>query len=150
MSLRHLMPLLIIAIATPGFAAKGYHLWYDENGQAVYSQFAPGGETESRIIAPPPPPAEPPEVAQRRLLDRRQQLEDNREDRQLEAERTAQIDDEQARLKQRCDGARQNLTLLNGPARRLFQTADGIRRLTEEERQAKRDEMQKIIDEECQ
>ena len=45
--------------------------------------------------------------------------------------------------------ARKNLAVLNGPPRQLIKTADGIRRLTDEERQAKRAEMQKIVDEEC-
>ncbi|MDJ0739127.1 MAG: DUF4124 domain-containing protein [Gammaproteobacteria bacterium] len=148
MSPRNLLPLLIL-VAAPALAAKGYHLWYDENGQAVYSQFAPGEGRESRIIQGPPPPAEPPEVAQQRLQEQLQQFEDNREDEQLAAEKTATAAAEAGVKRQRCDAARKNLTLLNGPARQLFQTADGIRRLTPEERQAKRDEMQKIIDTDC-
>lgn len=147
---RRLLLLFMIAATVQVFAAERYHLWYDENGQAVYSQFAPGGGRESKRVGPPPPPAESPEQARARLQQRLQQFEDNREDRELAAEQTAKIQDEAKLKRQRCELARQNMALLNGPARRLFQTEDGIRRLTEEERQAKRTEMQQIIDSDCE
>ena len=146
---RHLLLPLLIFCSLPALAAKGYHLWYDEDGQAVYSQFAPGQGRESEVVKPPPPPAESPEVARGRLEQRLQQFEDNREDENLAAEKTAAADTEASQKRQRCEAARKNLTLLDGRARQLFQTPEGIRRLTDEERQAKRAEMEKIIAEEC-
>ena len=47
-----------LAAALPAAAAKGYHLWYDENGQAVYSQFPPDDGRPTETVKPPPPPAE--------------------------------------------------------------------------------------------
>ncbi len=149
MPLRHLLPLLVVFCSLPALAAKGYHLWYDKDGQAVYSQFAPADGGQSQIVKPPPPPAESPEEARQHLQQRLQQFEDNREDEELAAEKTAAANTEASQQRQRCETARKNLTLLNGRPRQLFQTPDGIRRLTEEERQAKRDEMQKVIDTDC-
>ncbi len=146
---RHLLPLLALFCSLPVLAAKGYHLWYDKDGKAVYSQFAPAGGGESEIVKPPPPPAESPEEARGRLQQRLQKFEDNREDEELAAEKTAAADTEASQKRQRCEAARKNLSLLNGRPRQLFQTSDGIRRLTDEERQARRAEMQKIIDTDC-
>ncbi len=142
--------LLTMLIALPLQAAEGYHLWYDENGQAVYSQFAPPGGRESRTIKPPPPPAESPEVAQQRLEERLQRSEDLREDKALAAEEAKEAQSKEAAARQRCEAARQNLAVLNGRSRQLFQLPDGtVTRMSEEERQAKREEMQKVIDESC-
>ena len=146
---RHLLSLLVIFFSLPVLAAKGYHLWYDEDGQAVYSQFAPAEGGQSEIVKPPPPPAEEPEAARKRLEQRLQQFEDTREDQELAAEKTAAADTEAAQRRQRCEEAQQNLVVLEGPPRRLFRTADGVRHLTEEEREAKRAEMKKIIAENC-
>ena len=51
---KYLIPLLVgLTIVLPAHAAKGYHLWYDENGQAVYSQFAPDDGTPVQTVKPP-------------------------------------------------------------------------------------------------
>lgn len=138
--------ILVPAVA----AAEGYHLWYDEDGRAVYSQFAPGGGRESRIVSPPPPPAESAEVARQRLQERLQQSEDTKEDKALAAGKAREEQQQAAQLRKRCETARRNLAVLNGRPRQLIQLPDGsVRRLTEEERQAQRDEMQQIVDREC-
>lgn len=148
-SARLLTLLLTAAVATSAGAAQVVHQWNDEDGQTVYSQFAPLDGRATRLIEPPPPPAEPPEVAQQRLQGRLQQFEDNREDQELARDKTATADTQAEQLRQRCDDARRNLEVLDGPPRMLFQTENGVRRLTEEERQARRAEMQKILDQEC-
>jgi hypothetical protein len=140
---------LTLAAALPAHAANGVHVYYDEDGQPVYSQFAPTDGRETRTVKPPPPPAEAPEVARQRLNERLQQFQDNREDEQLAAQETAEADTKAGQARQRCESARKNLELLNGPPRVLFQTSDGVRRLTEDERQSRRAEMEKIIAEDC-
>jgi hypothetical protein len=144
-----ILPVLLAAL--PAQAAEGYHLWYDEDGQAVYSQFAPGAGRESETVRPPPPPAESPEVAKRRLQEQLQRSEDLKEDEALAAEKAQQTQSEADAARQRCEAARKNLEVLNGRPRQLVQLPDGtVKRLSEEERQAQRDEMQQIIDESCQ
>jgi hypothetical protein len=149
--LKHLArTLLALALALPAYAEKGYHLWYDENGEAVYSQFAPGEGRQSQTVKAPPPPAEAPEVAQERLRQQMQRFEDNREDQALAAQEAKQAEQDTARASERCAAARQQIELLNGPARRLFRNSDGtVSRLSEEQREEKRAEMQQIVYTDC-
>lgn len=150
MPLQTLLILLGLAVALPATAAKGYHLYYDENGQAVYSQFAPGEGKESTVVKPPPPPAESPEVAQERLREQIQRLEDAREDQELAREKAAKEMADSKAAADRCSKARSNLAAFEGQARRLFRQPDGsFSRLTDEERQTKRAEMEKIIENDC-
>ena len=148
---RHLFPLLFgIAIACPANAVKGYHLWYDENGQAVYSQFAPEDGAQGEIIKPPPPPAESPEVAQQRLQQQIQKSEDFFEDKALSREEKARAGSEAAQARKRCESARKNMEVLTGPPNRLYRKSDGsFERLDEEQREQQRREMEKIIAENC-
>ena len=164
MRTRSLLFLLGLTATFPASAEKGYHLYYDENGQAVYSQFAPADGKPSETVKPPPPPAESPEVARQRLQqqlqkfeDNRellqqqlQKFEDNREDQSLAAEKRQQSESEAQQAKRRCDAARKNLEVLNGRARQLYQTSDGsVQRMSEDERQKQRAEMEKIIAADC-
>jgi len=149
---RLIFPLLIgLAAAASAHAAKGYHLWYDENGQAVYSQFAPEDGSTSKPVKPPPPPAESPEVAQQRLQEQIQKSADFREDKELAREKAAKEDAEADQERQRCTSARNNLKELAGPPNRLYRQSDGsYQRLDEAERQRRREEMEKIVAESCE
>jgi len=139
-----------LALAIPAVAAQGAYLWYDEDGNAVYSQSPPPGGQPSRRVKPPPPPAESPEVAKERLNQSLQRFEDNREDEALAEEKVQEAKSEAAAAQQRCTEARRNLELLDSSVRRRFQMPDGsVRRLTEEERQPRRAEYEKIIAEDC-
>lgn len=148
MLLRTFFCLICVALSASTLAAPGYHLWYDENGQAVYSQLPPSGGRESRLIKPPPPPAEP-EASRQQLQNRLQRFEDQREDEAMAREKATEAANKQASRDKRCADARKNLDNLNGPARRLFRTKDGVRRLTDQERQQQIADMQKIIAEDC-
>jgi len=143
--------LLCAVVATlPAEAAKGYHLWYDESGQAVYSQFPPADGRQTETVKPPPPPAEAPEVARQRLQEQMQRLEDIKEDKELAGEKTATSETEAAQAEQRCEAARENLEVLNGRPRQLYKKSDGtVVRMDEAERQRQRAEMEKIIAEDC-
>lgn len=148
---KHLIPLLVgLTIVLPAHAAKGYHLWYDENGQAVYSQFAPDDGTPVQTVKPPPPPAESPEVAQQRLQEQIQKSADFFEDKSLSQEKAAKASNEAAQQKQRCAEARRNLQELTGPPNRLYRQSDGTyKRWDEAQREERRIEMEKIISESC-
>jgi hypothetical protein len=142
--------LVGLVLTVPAAAAQGAYLWYDADGNAVYSQSPPPGGQPSRLVKPPPPPAESPEVAKERLNQRLQRFEDNREDEALAEEKVQEAKSEAAAAQQRCTEARRNLELLDSSVRRRFQMPDGsVRRLTEEERQPRRAEYEKIIAEDC-
>ncbi len=145
-----LIGLVVMVVAGGAYAAKGYHLWYDENGEAVYSQFPPPGGQSSQLVKPPPPPAESPEVAKEKLQRQLQQFEDNREDKALAKEAADKKRAEDLAAADRCQQARQNLELLNGRPRQLFQKADGsYARLDEPQREVRRQEMRAIIAADC-
>lgn len=146
-----LLYLLGLAACLPAFAAThGFHLWYDESGQAVYSQFGPGDGRQSETVKPPPPPAESAAEARERLQRRLQQFDDNREDQALAREAAGKTQTEAEQRRERCLAARKNLEVLNGPPRQLYRTSDGtVKRLSEEERQRQRAEMEKIVASDC-
>lgn len=149
---RYLFPLLLgLVFSLPAYPAKNYHLWYDENGQAVYSQFAPEDGTPTQRVKGPPPPAESPEVAQRRLQQQQQRSADFFEDKNLAREKNAEAAGVTAQDKQRCVAARKNLQELTGPPNRLYRKSDGsYERWDETQREQRRKEMEKIIAETCQ
>lgn len=150
-TLKPYLPLLsVLLLASPAQAEKKYHLWYDENGQAVYSQFEPGDGRDSSTVKPPPPPAESPEVARARLDRQLQQFEDNREDRALAQGEAAKVAASRQQADQRCEEARRNLTLVDGKARQLFRDSEGnVRRMSEKERADQRAQLEAVIKSEC-
>lgn len=152
MSTHRFVPLIaLIVLHTTAQAADGFYKWIDENGEVVYSQFPPADQRrEPEVIKPPPPPAESPERARERLNQQLQQYEDNREDRELAADKSAEEEKSAAIARQRCEAARHNLQGINGRSRQLFRAPDGqVRRLTDEERQSQRAELEGIIAKDC-
>lgn len=145
-----LLSLFGLILAVPASATKGYHLWYDENGQAVYSQLPPEDGGRSQIVKPPPPPAESPEVANQRLQEQIQKSADFFEDKELAKEKASKEKSEADEAKYRCEEARKNLAALDGPPRKLLMGSDGVAtRMTEEARQKHREDMEKIVAESC-
>ncbi len=146
------LPLLLpLALGLSGpAAAQKFHLWYDENGQAVYSQFAPGGGRESETVKPPPPPAESAAEARARLERQLQASEDRREDESLAGKDAAKAADAAEQAERRCRMARENLEVLTGRPRMTYRTGDGeLVRMTPEEQQRKREEMEAIVRRDC-
>ena len=148
---RTVLLLIITIIATTStHAGKEFHRWYDENGQAVYSQFEPVNGVDSQRVKAPPPPAEPPEVAQQRLQEQIQKSADFFEDRELAREQAAKAETETRQNQERCEAARGNLEQLAGSPNRLVRQSDGsYKRLDEADRERRREEMEKIIEESC-
>jgi hypothetical protein len=143
-----LLPLTL-GLAGPA-AAQKFHLWYDENGQAVYSQFAPGDNRESQTVKPPPPPAESAAEARARLQRALQPYEDRREDESLAEKDATKTASQAEQAERRCRMARENLEVLTGRPRMTYRTGDGeLVRMTPEEQQRKREEMEAIVERDC-
>jgi hypothetical protein len=146
---RSLFVVVLLAGAWTQAPAQLYK-WIDEDGNVVYSQFAPPVDTPGEVVPPPPPPAEDPATAQQRLQEQLQRSADYREDQELAAEKAAEMQTTAERDRERCAQARRNLQNLDGRSRQLYRTPDGsVVRLTEEERQQRRAEAQRVIDEAC-
>ena len=135
--------LLLVSTAQ----GKSYR-WVDENGVTHYSQ-RPPVEQKSVEIKPPPPPATPPDEAWKELNAKRLKLEDAREDRKEDTEQAKKEADYKKKRAEVCTAARNNLAAYEGPPG-LVQTPNGeYKRFTEEEREAKRQEARKLIQEYC-
>jgi hypothetical protein len=151
--LSNLVPPLFLSM-TLGLAgptaAQKFHLWYDEDGQAVYSQFAPGGGRESETVKAPPPPAETAAEARARLQRQLQPSEDRREDESLAEKDATKAASQAEQAERRCKMARENLEVLTGRPRMTYRTGDGeLVRMTPEEQQRKRAEMEAIVERDC-
>ncbi|MDJ0807638.1 MAG: DUF4124 domain-containing protein [Gammaproteobacteria bacterium] len=108
--------------------------WVDENGVVSYSQTPPPSQEAETLTIKPQSQIDN-TAARKKLDDLRQQLEDQREDRQLAQEELEKTRQERIRQETNCRTARDNLRKLEGLGNRLLRTADGdYKRLTEEER----------------
>jgi hypothetical protein len=124
--------------------------WVDENGVTVYSQSPPPEGTTATEVQPPPPPATPSDEAWQKLNQQRLKLQDAREDRELELEKKRKQQAEEEKRRKNCEIARKNLERLEGPPIRLMRTPSGdYQPMTEEERQAKREEARAQVKEYC-
>mgnify|MGYP001061073417 CR=1 FL=1 len=141
------LPLLLALLAGTTAQAEIYR-WVDENGVTQFSSSPPPeGEAEQVKINPPPKT----DLNVRKQLEAdMQELEDEREDREL-AERKQQEEEKKRELAEtNCRNAKSNLENLTVATQRLLKMPDGsYQRLTEEQRQEKLQEARKTIDEYC-
>ncbi len=79
---------VFLLLASPNLIAKTY-IWYDDSGQAVFSDVPPADNRETRTAVPPPPPAESPAEARKRLDQRLEKVMDAREDREVTSKQQA-------------------------------------------------------------
>lgn len=139
---------VLLLIFSPINEAKTY-FYYDENGQAVYSQTPPPDNRETRTIKPPPPPAEP-ERAHKELYERRQYFLDRKEDHEIAAEKSARDKEISGAKKENCKRAKANLSKYQTGGRRLYRDKDGAyKRHTQEKLDQLIQEQQNIIKENC-
>ncbi len=137
--------LLLFLVSTA--QGKSYR-WVDEDGVTHYSQ-RPPVEQESVEIKPPPPPATPPDEAWKELNKKRLKLEDTREDRKGDAEQAKKDAEHKKKRAEACAAARKNLAVYEGPPVRI-ETPDGeYLRLTEEQREARRQKAREQVKKYC-
>ena len=136
----------LVCSLLPILAAGQAYRWVDDKGQVHYSQVPPPDRKAEPVGPPPPPSANPNQDA---LNQSMAEGKEGEADRQKEADRAFQ---QQANLATQCRQARENLAYMEAKtARRLGTTDDkgNVARVTEEEFQARRAELQKIINESC-
>ena len=139
-------PLLLLLVALPLAAEAQVYRWVDDQGRVHYSQVPPPGK-KAQPVGPPPAPSSAPN--QESL---NQALEGDRAaapERQAEAERSAQA---QAQLEQQCSQAREQLAYMDAKTARRLGTTDeqgNVSRVTEEQFQQRRAELQRVISERC-
>lgn len=147
-SLRYYFLFFVLCFPSSSSFAKMYK-WVDDQGQTHYSQQAPK-DRESDIIKAPPPPTVNPNIAQKKidtLIEQQQGIYEEREDeRRLEEE--ARISSENK--EKYCEVNNHNLMeYINNPGRRLLDEDGNAIRPTEEQRQAKIEEIKQRLTEHC-
>ncbi|WP_226507056.1 MULTISPECIES: DUF4124 domain-containing protein [Pseudomonas] len=135
---------LLLLLSTSAFAGQIYK-WVDAQGVTHFDAQPPAGQNSTPIetrTPPAPAPATAPKGSAPTGTDDKQKAAD--------AKVKQEVTDAQQRTDEFCDQARTNLAqLTNNP--RVRQDVDGeLRRLTEEERQAKITETKASIADTCQ
>jgi len=147
--IRPLMLALALA-STPLVAHAAIYKWVDEDGNVVYSQQKPPGYTKVEVLEEPSPPVSD-EEAKEQLESLREKAEAAGEERDLKEKVAEEIAEREERIKKNCEIARQNLALLETPARVTLQDAEGNPYfLEEEERQAKIEEARDQVARYCE
>ena len=136
---------LVVATLPLAAGAQAYR-WVDEKGQVHYSQVPPTGR-ESRSVGPPPPPSAAPnqESLNRSLAAENEAAPKHQEE-------TAGAAQAKAQREEQCRQAREQLAFMDAKTARRLGTTDAqgnVSRVTEEEFQGRRAELQKAADERC-
>lgn len=139
--------LLLVTLALlPLSAGAQAYRWVDEKGQVHYSQVPPPGRTAQPVGPPPPATAAPNQDSLNQALADEKGAEPEK---RAEAERLNQA---HAQREQQCRQAREQLTYMEAKTARRLGTTDeqgNVSRVTEEQFQQRRAELQKVIGEVC-
>ncbi len=139
-----LVVLLLAAVPLAAFAQA--YRWVDEKGQVHYTQTPPPGKNAQPVAPPPPPSNAPNQDALNKSLEAGNAAEPGK---QAEAARAAQAQDQ---LEQQCRQAREQLAYMDEKTARRLGTTDekgNVSRVTEEQFQERRAELQRVISERC-
>lgn len=141
-----LLAAVILGLLTVPAAATMYK-WIDDEGNTHYSQTPPPGRPAETITAPKAPPAPPQRetTAEEETADGEGETGATEESGPSEAERR-RVERENAA---RCREAREVLQRYETTARIRVPDGDGLRYLSEEERQQHIRDARKIIQEHC-
>jgi molecular chaperone DnaK (HSP70) len=134
---------LLLALAAQATAGTIYR-WVDADGVTHFSAQPPQGQQAQslRLAVQPPPPSTP----------ATQPTEDNagaREQQDIERKIKREVADQEAERKRYCTALRTQLAQLENNPRVRVEEAGQVRRLGEEERQARIAETRKKLAEEC-
>ena len=130
----------------PLVAGAQAYRWVDDKGQVHYSQVPPTGRQAEAVGPPPPPAAAPNQDALNRTLKEEGEAAPQRK---ADAAQASQI---QAQSEAQCRQAREQLAYMDAKTSRRLGTTDAqgnVSRVTEEQFQERRAELQRVISERC-
>lgn len=145
-SLMRVKFLLACLALLPAVALAQAYRWVDEKGAVHYGQVPPKG-VDAAPVGPAPPPASAPNQD---ALNK--SLQDARKEEPKRQEAAAKAAEAEAQRQLRCKTAADQLAYMDAtPPRRMMKTDESgaVSRVTEEEHQARRAEIQKSADENC-
>lgn len=130
---------LMLGLSSLSMAGQIYK-WVDTQGVTHFdAQPPPTGQAAQVTLPAAPPPTTAPTPAN--PVDREQLA--------VDAKVKQQVAEQEKQRRAYCDGARTNLAQLRNNPRVMENVAGELRRMTEEQRQARITEMQKAIDQNC-
>jgi hypothetical protein len=137
--------LALLILLSPDAMAQTYR-WVDDDGRVHYTQIPPAGRKYDIVGAPPPPTPAPNQDSLRRAL------EESAKDEPERREAAVQAAEQRAARDSRCRQALERLAALDAAtARRLSVTDERgeVARMSEEEFQKRRDDVQREISTNC-
>lgn len=136
---------LLLALSSPSMASQIYK-WVDANGTTHYGAQPPQDRPATNVntlVAPPRPVAAPAAQAPAEgVVDAEQEA--------INAKVKAEVAAQAEQLAENCKIYRNNLAQMQNNPRVRIEVDGEVRRLTEEERQTRMAEAEKIIKENCQ
>lgn len=133
------------ALAVVPLASAELYKYVDKNGKTVYSD-TPPTDVDAKRMTPPPPPA----GNAKSYVERDKEAQKAREKSGEDAKKTAEKEKVEQQKKLRCEQAKGNLQIYTDGGRILKNNASGERDyMSDEEIEAERAKMQKIVDEAC-
>jgi len=136
----------LVAALLPAVAVAQAYRWVDDKGQVHYSQVPPPGKNAQPVGPAAPPAAAPNQDSLNRSMAAEKEGEPNRK---AEADRSAQ---QQAAVDDQCRQARERLAYMEAMTARRLGTTDeqgNVSRVSEEQFQAQRADLQRVIGESC-
>lgn len=138
--------MIFAALATLAFSATGQaaqiYKWVDDQGVTHFDAQPPVGRQTQQIDIQKPPAAPAPNNSQ-------PTIDAQAEQRAVDTEVKKKVAQEEARRAEDCKILRTNLAQLRNNPRVREQTEDGLKRLSEDERNDRITETQKAIEDNC-
>lgn len=134
-------------LATHIVMATSMYKWVDKDGNTQYTQKPPPADVEYSSIKPPPKVDS--ENSQKALEQRKNKVNELREERHKTAADKKAVEEDLARLKKNCETAKANLASYARPRVTIKKEDGTIARATEEERQRRITEAKNRIAEFC-
>jgi hypothetical protein len=135
---------LSMLLASPLMAAQVY-TWVDAQGQTHFDAQPPTGQSATVIDT-----GKPPAPAAAAIVKPASPLQGQVRQREIEAKVKAQVAEEDEKVQRYCDDMRTSVAQLQNNPRVKEDVGGTLRPLSEEERQARIAEQQKLIEENCQ
>jgi Domain of unknown function (DUF4124) len=135
-----------LALAVVPLASADLYKYIDKNGKTVYSDTPPTDVDAKRLSGPPPAAT----AAGKTYVERDKEAQKGQEKAAEEAKKAAEKDKAAQQKKERCEQAKGNLQIYIDGGRILKNNDKGEREyMSDEEIEAERAKMQKIVDEAC-
>jgi len=141
----HRLPVIVALLAFAGALPAKLYKWVDEDGNVTYSERKPPDKPveEVKLIGVP---EVTPEQARQRLEQLNEKADALRKDRTFKENYTTETAEREARLKENCETARQNLRILETASRVKAQDGSFI---DDSARQAQIESTRKQIQDSC-